>query len=656
VLDVFKTTLWRVCFAMFLLSIPCTEAAPPIVLYDITHHASIDLNNAEGCRTAFEEAHLVACLQGIVNRHGPRLYLNAIQSHLKDSSFSVDMYWLDKMRAPGTWLYGRQFESVKDIEALIRRFRRYIRGAVVWDPKVPATSNVASTVAGCENLLPIPFSTSQDSLFSRLVLGGPKLPVKVWLVNKDGSSLFTGAGVIPGTTRHSTGSAKADAYLWAVEHYLKKRRCSNSHLAYYIDAQWLSNPKAGGSIWNHTLTNHDYFVARKAFFFDLSPWDDEPATDDPNQKVGTDVAVLKEILLTVAKNNGGKKMCHIGGFVPWAFKYTKHAGGGHDDVPSEWRFVEIISAYNAYLDADALGIGAMANASFFAHLPLKAKYPQRPTPDTAELMKRGYVTGNGRVVPKRYVAFYVGDFDSAAWMYRMIPQLWDHPDRGTVPLSWAFNPNLADRAAPAMVYVRETASPNDWFVAGDSGAGYINPGLLEPPRRWSDLPSGTKVWKQHCQAYYERWGISVTGFIIDGYAPAMPKPVLDAYASFSPGGIVAQKVPPFSLHNAQEALTDDRTQQGSIEHRSLSMPVVRMDIDLTQDPRESARAMLSRLGGDLSKPPQEPTFHVFRAILKTPAWYRELVAAAKELSPNADLEVVDLPTLMALVKQWLSNR
>ncbi|MGC8834466.1 MAG: hypothetical protein ACP5R4_10485, partial [Armatimonadota bacterium] len=179
------------------------------------------------------------------------------------------------------------------------------------------------------------------------------------------------------------------------------------------------------------------------------------------------------------------------------------------------------------------------------------------------------------------------------------------------------------------------------------GAGYINPGLLEPPRRWSNLPSGTKIWKQHCQAYYERWGINVTGFIIDGYAPAMPKPVLDAYASFSPGGIVAQKVPPLSIHNTQDVLTDTQNH---------SMPVVRMDIDLTQDPPESARAMLSRLGGDLSKPPQEPTFHVFRAILKTPAWYRELVATAKELSPNAGLEVVDLPTLMALVKQWLSTR
>ena len=607
--------------------------AQPVVLFPLRQHSTLNLDDPRQRRQAFDEAHLVACLQGIVNRGGPRLYLDAVY----DGGRSIDLYWLDKLTRQGGWLHGRPIERVEGIEALVSRFRRSIRGVVVWDPSVPATSNVASTVAGCENLLPIRYDTEPDSLYSRLVLSGPKLPVRVRLINSDGTSMFTGTAVVPDTSRRSTGSAKADAYVWAIEKYLKPGRCSDRHLAYYIDGAWLANPKAGGSVWNHTLTNHDYFVARRAFFFDLSPWDDEPATDDPGQPLGTDVAVLKEILQAVYRNNGGRKMCHIGGFVPWAFKYTDAAGGKHEGVPSEWRFSEIISAYNAYLDADALGIGAMANASFFAHYPLKRRYAQpNPVPTTEELRKQGYIGPDGSVAPRRYVAFYVGDFDSAAWLYRMVPQLWDHPDRGKVPLSWAFNPNLADRAAPAMVYTRETASPNDFFVAGDSGAGYINPGLLEPPRRWSDLPSGTDTWLKHCLAHYRRWDLSVTGFIIDGYAPPMPKAVLDAYARFSPNGIVAQKVPPLSMHGR--------------------MPIIRMDFDLTQSPAESARVMLSRLGGDMSRPPAEPSFHVFRAILKTPAWYRELVDAARSAQPNAALTVVDMPTLMALARQWMEKR
>ncbi|MGQ9525390.1 MAG: GxGYxYP domain-containing protein [Armatimonadota bacterium] len=610
-----------------------SQTAQPIVLFPLWHHGSLNLDDLRQREKAFDEAHLVACLQGIVNRGGPRLYLDAIH----DGGRSIDLYWLDKLTKPGGWLHGRGLERIDSLEALIRRFRRSVRGVVVWDPSVPATSNAASTAAGCENLLPIRYDRDPDSLFSRLVLSGPKLPVKVWLVSRDGTSMFTGTGTVPGTSRRSMGSAKADVYVWAIERYLKPGRCSDRHLAYYIDGAWLANPRAGGSVWNHTLTNHDYFVARRAFFFDLSPWDDEPATDDPSQPLGTDVAVLKEILLTVYRNNGGRKMCHIGGFVPWAFKYTDAAGGKHEGVPSEWRFSEIISAYNAYLDADALGIGAMANASFYAHYPLKPRYVQpNPAASVEDLKRRGFIREDGTVVPRRYVAFYVGDFDSAAWLYRMVPQLWDHPDRGKVPLSWAFNPNLADRAAPAMVYTRETASSNDFFIAGDSGAGYINPGLLEPPRRWSTLPSGTDTWLKHCRAYYRQWDLRVTGFIIDGYAPPMPKAVLDAYVQFSPQGIVAQKVPPLSMHKG--------------------MPVIRMDYDLTQGPAESAKVLLSRLGGDLSGPPAEPSFHVFRAILKTPCWYRELVEAVLAGRPNAAVTVVDMPTLMALAKLWLEKQ
>lgn len=35
-------------------------------------------------------------------------------------------------------------------------------------------------------------------------------------------------------------------------------------------------------------TNHDFFIGNKAFFFDLSIWDDETPNDDPHQPLGTD--------------------------------------------------------------------------------------------------------------------------------------------------------------------------------------------------------------------------------------------------------------------------------------------------------------------------------------------------------------------------------
>jgi hypothetical protein len=47
----------------------------------------------------------------------------------------------------------------------------------------------------------------------------------------------------------------------------------------------------------HALTtNQDYFVANKAFFFDLSIWADEAPIDDPGQPLGADRATLLAIL------------------------------------------------------------------------------------------------------------------------------------------------------------------------------------------------------------------------------------------------------------------------------------------------------------------------------------------------------------------------
>ena len=91
-------------------------------------------------------------------------------------------------------------------------------------------------------------------------------------------------------------------------------------------------------------------------------------------------------------------MIHVGGFVPWAYKYTNHgaAGGSHAPVPSEWEYGKVISAYNGFMDADAIGYGAMANASFFAHYPLEEKYPQ-PWVTREDLIERGYLTGDGKV-------------------------------------------------------------------------------------------------------------------------------------------------------------------------------------------------------------------------------------------------------------------
>lgn len=519
----------------------------------------------------------------------------------------IDKYWLNKYRRKGQWLYRKETVTYNTIEDLVSAYAGYIKGVVLYDERVPSTSNVASAVAGAEDLLPIRYDLDSESLYSRLVLGGPRLKVKRRLINEDGSVMFTGSGVIPGTNRNSTGSIKNDPYIWYIENYMKTGKCNTEYAAYYLDQYWKQNP--GATVRNHhTLSNHDFFISKRAFFFDLSPWGDEPATDEPTQKVGTDLATLKEMLLLAYQQNKGEKYCYIGGFPSWAFKYTKHAGGIHDDVPTEWEFLRLISAYNAFKDADAIAIGALANASFWQHFPLEERYSQ-PWVTHEELKQRGLLTEDGKVDVKgrNFLIFYVGDYDASSWVSQFTSLTWDDPNRGKVPMMWAISPVLQERVPHVLHNFRKTATKNDYFVASDNGAGYLSPGMLQEPRPISGLPSGLQSWAEHCKPYYEKWGLSITGFIVDGYAPGLNWEGMECYRSFSPNGIVPQKLSSWSMLFG-------------------NMPVLRADYDINDvEPKDAAVAIVNRIREREGLP-----FHWFRNIIKSPTWYVEVVEELKK--------------------------
>lgn len=594
-----------------------------IVTYDLTHLHRIDVSDINQRRRAWDELHLLSALQGIVNRKRPQLYLFFVG---EDGKGSIDRYWFEHLRRPGDWLSRVRVEQAQNVTELVQRFRRTINGLVVWDERVPATALAASTAAGVDSLLPVRYDPHPESLFGLLTQGKGAIPIRLALRKPDGSPLFTGRGSLGPLLLPTTGSAKCDALMWSMSTYLRRGKCAPRLLAYYNDANWLTG-RVLLPIERTMLCNHDYFIARKGFFFDLSPWDDVAPVDDPQQPVGTDVRTLKAIL-QAAYDLADGGVVHIGGFVPWDFKYTNAVGEPHEVVPSEWRFAEIISCFNAYMDADAPSIGAMANASFFMHYPLDKRYTQHhPTLD--DLQREGYVLSNGMVAPYSYVAFYVGDYDSSAWFYRMIPRLWSDSARGKLPLAWAFNPNLAHRFPVGMHFVRRNASAKDYFISGNCGAGYLNPGYLSPPRPHSGLPSGWKAWESHCQREFSRWDIRITGFIIDGNARGLDANGLGAYARFSPAGIAAQKIPDQGLHN--------------------EMPYLRMRDDLPDVGGcrlpEALRLVSNHLKGE------KPQFLLFRTILWTPSHHLALKQAIEDRYPGT--KVVHTGTLFALLKQHL---
>lgn len=595
-----------------------------VVTFDMDYLNDLNPKNPEDARKIWDHVHMAATLQGIVNREKPQLYLYYVESN----GVNIDYYWWNKYRNYGNWLSKANVKPISDIVALVNEFKNDIKGAVVYDPNVAATSNLASSIAGVNDLIAIRYDLSPSSLYSKLILNGSKIPVKTWLLNKDGSSIFTGHGKVTGTEYVSSGSPKIDAYRWIIEHFLKKGKLNTNYGAYYIDQEWLRNPTAT-VVNHHTLSNHDFFVSKKSIFFDLSPWGDERATDDPKQQIGADRKILEEILLLSYKQNGnGKKFTYLGGFPPWAFKYTKHAGGIHEDVPTEWEYSRVIGSYNAFKDADAIGYGALANASFWQHYPLKDEYPQKWT-TKEELQEKGYLDANGKLSlgQKQLIIFYVGDYDASSWLSQTTPLIWDNPARGKVPMMWSISPVLSERVPMAWEYRRETATENDYFVAADNGAGYLNPGELQVPRL-SGLTDATKEWATHCKPYYKQWGLTVTGFIIDGYAKGLNKNGLDAYREFSPNGIVPQKIPLTKLYN--------------------NMPVLRSDADINDsDPKVAAARVAERIKA------RPIPFHWFRNILKSPEWYEQVVIELNRIDPN--IVLVDAPIFFETYRIFLKE-
>lgn len=614
------------------LFLPCPQAIAAesvIRVFDLASASPTGAATRQQRVEAWELAHAVATLQGIVNRKSPRLFVRFLAPpQTGERVGQADDFWLGVLRRKGAWLERREFIPVASLEELVRAFQADIKGAVVYDPNVAATSNVASTIAGVEDLVAVRYDTRKGSVYERLVLQGPRLPVRAWLVERDGRSLFTGQGRIPGVERDSTGSAKCDAYLWAKAKYLDNGKTDGRYIGYYPDQFWIE-AKHGEPVVNHLLTNHDFFVLRRAFFCDLHVWPDEAPRDDPKQAAGTDRATFQEVLLAAYKHGGAEGMIHIGGFTPWTHKYTKHTGGKHDDVPTEWETARLVSAYNAFLDADAPGIGALANASFYAHYPLKARYPQRPQTTADVLRKRGFLDEAGNVVlrDRQYCMVYLGDFDSAAWAYQVLPSVWNDAKRGQVPLNWAVSPALERRIPMVLAYLRETATANDWFIAADNGAGYINPGMLQAPRELSGLPDGIDAWARHCEAMYKRWDITITGFVIDGYAPGLNSRGVQAYARFSPDGVVAQKIPPGFLWG--------------------NTPFLRADHDLS----DATVELCVRHATDRIRTRELP-FHWFRTILRGPDFQLALVKGVRDAEPRAVF--LDAPTFFELLRRYLA--
>ncbi len=349
-------------------------------------------------------------LQGLVNRRGPRLYL--------DHGEKADRRWLEIYAERA----GLRYERVGSLPDLLRRFRSDARGARVYDPDVDGSRYVAVTLAGLDRLLPV----------SSAMLDGTSPAMQV------GGRSFRPADLGYETADDLRGRFKSSvaAYEWALREVMP--RCSRT-LAHSVDGGRVDGILTGVC---GPMSGFDWQVMNRGFVFNL----------------GSQAKKMVSYGAEVGGNAGHAEMYER------ILKSLKPPAQitGYGDPEDYWCL--LLSRHGHY------SFHAFHNWSFHARVPVKARALRqsiRPEPGTVTPETERY-----------YVCFMTSEGDTMKGPLPFFYDSWFDPKRGAVPINWGVNPLMA-KLFPAMLdYYYATATPNDGFFAGPSGAGYTYPDVM----------------------------------------------------------------------------------------------------------------------------------------------------------------------------------
>jgi len=550
------------------------EASKPLFTYTLAQ---------DGTPESYDEAMAVACLQGIINRKAPEVYILSRKN-------TRPQFWLDVLAKDGRWLEGRERKPLTNLSALVKLAGKRIKGAVIWDPAVPASVNVATTIAGVQDGVVL------SPEFADRYLSQWQLPVL-----KDLRGLFTGA---------KTGSKKNDAYRWAIKEYLAKGRCSSHLLCLFEDS---FSTRARGDI-GYVLTR-DWAVKNRAFVFDLSPWGDEKPLDDPEQRLGLDLETYKLMLGETLRHSAGKQMTELTGF----FAFSKYANmpdhkSAHEPVPTEWESVWLMSPYNCYQNTISSDCFNQSLHSQAPRQPLQQHRAAKKVP----------------LEKKTYICILMADYDSATPLYEFLPNHWHNADRGKIPLAWGINPNLLETYPDLIAYFYSTATAADTFTADASAAGYMNPNRV----RKEYLP----LFVKHNQRFFREADMTLAPMVLDWDQPSPD--VKDAFRQFAPDGLATIVM---DMHGTGGKMPEPHVWKG--------MPVMELLNDTCNfaSAEQTANAMANaiKVRGN-----QEPGFYFFRIVWVNPTNILDTLAALRQKRPDLNLEVLDPLTFCALFKEF----
>ena len=364
---------------------------------------------------------LVADLTGLT--HDEQIVFTVLQGIVNRTSARV--YYLgllggqDYLTDPTAELWLRDAVNlstlrVPDPYELLLRFRNAVHGLVVWDPALKVdTQNVATTMGGLEDVLPV----SPDSA---KVLSAP--PYSFPIVED---------------LRNEHLGSRAAAYEWALRNFPPERE-------HYGLLAWLGGTRNFVPVGQHGL--RDFIVARRGFAFEAEPINEAPLVErilgafPPGMSVYGYPFVDDVVYSTTAATAGTT---------------------GIVQAPGEPVGVTEISASGKQLVPSTDSANLTVHGSFPA-------LPQSPPWDDAPRPPQAGTT---------YVSFVITDGDNLGWdQQRLRVYHWDDPLRGTIPVGVSISPLLASHAPRIYDYYLRTATQNEVFISGPSGAGYTYPG------------------------------------------------------------------------------------------------------------------------------------------------------------------------------------
>ena len=527
------------------------------------HLDAADLTALDG-----DQQGLLVSLQGVVNRRCPRLYFYW-------GTDPTNLEWLNTIRIPST--------VTTEPWSLFNRYRSEITGAILYDPNVPDTINLATTLAGVHDAviasadlaasLHLPILEDLRGRFTNNLSVYSYALSNVWpnLTKRMMAAISpSNTQAVPGvqwTTLFKVSQPVTDAsnkatYTADLSTFLN----SPSVYVQYQDAY--SNTGWGPSVSQVTVTADGNVIAsfqpgtsaETPFLFDPDSsqlasggWRFADNTEYFIYKftppAGTKQLIFSTVMwnqyFVTATNTAPSIQVVNPLFRDYIVANRAPVFWLDPDVPAEAAlFAQILQTF----EPDAPYLGWFPNGDEEPGVTLCGQYSSPVV--AADYFYNGTVFSGVRApirqtqppakIPqltnKIYLSLTMVEGDNIQYDQHRMRQMWDDPARGQVPLGWSVSVLLLDIAPAMLSYYQQTQTENDLLIAGPSGAGYTYP-VMWPA---STLPG----YMRRSGAYMQETGMRVLFAYNRNNSTDIPlsSNLVDLYKTNIPGleGIVYQ--------------------------------------------------------------------------------------------------------------------